>query len=382
MAFPLPPGPPFIPGPPPNQPSLQVTPSPINFGLQQNGLISPAITVTLTNKGNAPLTIFNAVLSLPVFVGLPALPLTIQPSSSVTFTMTFQPVTSVTYNGLLTITSNDPVNQTTVGVIGTGTGAAAFFNLVFSPSQIDFSRVVVGTTSAPVGVTMTNTGNATANLANVVNDANFTISNVVPAFPTNLAPGQQVTFTVVATPQQLGLFNENIAPFIVITNAASGSVQPLQVSNNGVLLIPFLPLTGATSFVYISTKRPASAFGQLLEALANNLNCEAPAAFNRIYDYGAPVTEKNLKRVAFRYENYGVMTLMGSASSTRGTTSSDELTLGTAIPDFVQRMAYFDIDLSHELINFSVTTEGNEGPVVLDSLIHLVEGLGEYVEAT
>jgi hypothetical protein len=75
-------------------------------------------TYTIINDGNADLTISGVVLTgaggAAYTLDTGGLTSPLAPSASASFTLTFNPVTSGTYNGTITITNNDPVDGTYV----------------------------------------------------------------------------------------------------------------------------------------------------------------------------------------------------------------------------------------------------------------------------
>lgn len=104
--------------------SLQVTPSPVPFGLIRNGSVSQPKTVNLKNIGDVDLVISSFLVTGPYAVTGFAVPVTLGPGASINITVSFSPTVLGAQNGTLSITSNDPGSPTLTSLTGTGvTGA-------------------------------------------------------------------------------------------------------------------------------------------------------------------------------------------------------------------------------------------------------------------
>lgn len=84
--------------------TLTISPNPIHFGNQAIGA-STSLNVTLTNGTHGKIKIMSVSSSLAQFsYSGPPLPVTLQPSQSMSGTVTFTPTASQTFNGILTFT--------------------------------------------------------------------------------------------------------------------------------------------------------------------------------------------------------------------------------------------------------------------------------------
>jgi Abnormal spindle-like microcephaly-assoc'd, ASPM-SPD-2-Hydin/CARDB len=155
---------------------------------------------TISNSGNAPLTVTGITSSNGQFTVSPATG-TVAAGGSLTVTVTFAPAAVGAQSGTLTIASNDPTQPTlTVAVSGTGTAAPAGI-LTVSVTSLTLNTVAVGSTSTGT-LTITNTGNAPlTNLTLTTSGGTFTVT---PASAGPLAPGASVTVTVSFTPTTTG----------------------------------------------------------------------------------------------------------------------------------------------------------------------------------
>jgi len=111
-------------------PIATVSPTSLAFPGQQVGISSAIRTVTLTNSGNAALSI-NSVQSTGDYAQTNTCPTAIAASSSCTISITFTPTASGMRNGTLTINDNALGTPQMVGLSGAGSD----FGLAGSPSS-------------------------------------------------------------------------------------------------------------------------------------------------------------------------------------------------------------------------------------------------------
>jgi P pilus assembly chaperone PapD len=104
-------------------PVAQLTPSPVSlsFGSLNTGT-SASQNVTLSNTGNSNVSLSQLTVSPTAFstTGL-ALPMTLTPGQSASFSVTFAPTTSGSLTGIAAITSNAANSPTSISLSGSGT---------------------------------------------------------------------------------------------------------------------------------------------------------------------------------------------------------------------------------------------------------------------
>jgi FG-GAP-like repeat/Cep192 domain 4/HYDIN/CFA65/VesB-like, Ig-like domain len=177
-------------------PSVTLSPASLTFAAQLVNTTSPPQTVTVTNNGPGPLTIsgyagggaFNMIGNCAGILAV---------FSSCTLSVTFAPSVNGPVSGSVGISSNGVVNPQSVSVSGTGLGPVASL----SPSSLDFTDQLLGTTSAPQTVTLTNTGGATLTLSGISATVPFTQTNNCTG---TLAAGGNCTIKVFFTPAVAG----------------------------------------------------------------------------------------------------------------------------------------------------------------------------------
>jgi hypothetical protein len=101
-------------------PSIAVSPSTFDFGSQYVGTSSAPSVVTVQNNGDAPFTI-SSVAATAGFVPLSTCGNSVQPSFSCAIGIFFDPASTGSQTGTLTITDNLSSSPQTVALTGTGT---------------------------------------------------------------------------------------------------------------------------------------------------------------------------------------------------------------------------------------------------------------------
>ena len=142
-------------------PTLTISPASLAFG---NVTVNTASTlpVTLTSTGTAPVTINSATLSGTGFTMSGAtLPVTLNPTQSVTLNVQFDPTTAGAATGQLTIQSNSSTNGTAViSLTGTGTAvpgvlsALSCSNASLTGSGSDSCTVTLSSAAGSGGLTV------------------------------------------------------------------------------------------------------------------------------------------------------------------------------------------------------------------------------------
>jgi hypothetical protein len=217
---------------------LTVNPSTIGFGKVPVGH-SKIESGTLTNYGRTDLTISHVMVNRSDFqVSSLNLPLTLAPSHSTSFSVTFKPKSSGSANGMISISIcvSPPISRghkhgprktetMTVPVTGTGTVPA---QLTLTPASLSFGSVHVGR-SRTLSETLTNNGGSSVTISQAtVAGAGFSASGL--SLPATLAAGQRATFNVMFAPQSGGAASGSLS----ITSDASSPAPDVSLSGTGV----------------------------------------------------------------------------------------------------------------------------------------------------
>jgi hypothetical protein len=201
-----------------------LSPASLTFSAQPVGTSSAAQTVTLTNTGNATLTVATIQITGD-FAQVNNCPSTLAANANCTINVTFTPTAPGTRSGSLTISDNAQGSPQIVSLTGTGSTSAAPI-AALTPSSLAFSAQPVGISSAAQAVTLTNTGNATLNLGTVQVTGDFAQINNCPA---TLAANSSCTFNITFAPTASGTRNG----VLTVSDNAQGSPQTVSLSGTG-----------------------------------------------------------------------------------------------------------------------------------------------------
>ncbi|MFT4974685.1 MAG: hypothetical protein ACI8S6_000568, partial [Myxococcota bacterium] len=123
---------------------LQITPDPLDFGRTYVGCDKDNL-ITLQNVGTDALTISDIALDgdeFEIFDESVTLPLTLEPDESISMDMSFTPFLEGDSDGILSVTSDEPMGVRTASQVGEGVYAASYTdeweNPANSPSDIVF----------------------------------------------------------------------------------------------------------------------------------------------------------------------------------------------------------------------------------------------------
>lgn len=207
--------------PPPVIGTLGLSASSITFGTQAQGVQSGAQTLVLSaSSGSVTVSQVQASGDFSAQTACATLASNTNCSVSVFFT----PTAPGTRSGTLTIT--DDASGSPQNVTLSGTGTAPGVNL--SPAALNFGSVVTGA-SATLGVTITNTGNATLHVSGVSvvpAPSDFSSTNTCAAVAAGTDCSLTVTFAPTATGARTGT--------LTLTDDASGGSQTVPLSGTGI----------------------------------------------------------------------------------------------------------------------------------------------------
>jgi len=200
--------------------------------------------VTLTNAGNAALTISGIVVSGD-FAQTDTCPASLAANSACTISVTFTPTLTGTLAGTLAVTDNAAgVAGSTQTVSLTGTGVTATGGIptaTLKATSLTFMQQTVSTTSTGQAVTLTNTGTGALTISGISSSGDFPQTNdCIPAGSTSgtVAVGAHCTITVEFSPTAV----DQIVSQVTITDDAPDSPQSVTLSGTGtpmpVILIP------------------------------------------------------------------------------------------------------------------------------------------------
>src|SRR5205807_408208 len=187
-------------------PVVGLAPTSLDFGNQLLATTSAPMTVTLTNTGAAALTI-NSFAASGDFAATstgasacPMSPATLAASGTCTINVTFTPTASSARTETLSVADNAGGSPQIITLSGNGTAPV----VGLAPTSLDFGNQLLATTSAPMTVTLTNTGAAALTINSFAASGYFAFPYTTlfrsPMSPATLAAGGNCTINVTFTP--------------------------------------------------------------------------------------------------------------------------------------------------------------------------------------
>jgi hypothetical protein len=311
-----------------------LTPTSLAFSAQQVGTSSAAQAVTLTNTGNATLSI-SSVQTTGDYGQVNNCPATLTATSTCTVNVTFTPTASGTRIGTLAISDNALGTPQIVNLSGTGTPPPAPIATV-TPSSLAFSAQQLGTTSAAKTLTLSNTGNATLNIRSIQATGDFAQTNTCAATLTaSSSCAVNVTFrpTVAGTRSGTISFSDNaVGTPQVVSLAGTGSVAsaPIAVMTPASLAFS-AQLVGTTSAAQAVTLNNTG------NATLSITSIQATGDFAQTNTCGATLTASSICTISITFHPTASGTRSGTisisdnaAGSPQGVSLSGSGTLTTA----------------------------------------------------
>jgi hypothetical protein len=253
-------------------PAVTLAPTSLSFGNQRTGTTSATQSVTLTNSGNAALTISGIAVTgtnsadFAQTNNCPISPSTLAAGASCTISATFTPGAAGSRSASVTITDNASGSPHTVGLSGAGTAPA----VTLTPTSLTFAGQTVGTTSAAQSSTLRNSGTAPLTISSIVmagtNSADFAQTNTCPLSPATLAVNATCTISVTFTPGATGSRTANVS----VSDDATGSPHSLGLSGTGQGAAPGVSLS--PSSLSFGTQNVGSTSAAQTSTLTNNGN--------------------------------------------------------------------------------------------------------------
>jgi hypothetical protein len=218
--------------------ALTLAGSGLVYNPQTVGVTSSTQTLTVSNTGNVPVTIFSAVASGDYLAT--GCVQNLNPGASCGVRVSFTPTASGTRTGVVTITDSTAASPHTFTL--TGTGVAAAQTITITPSSLVFADEPVGQTTAAKQIIVTNTGDFPVTFDRIVESGNFRITSATCTTLSFRTPPATCTISVVFTPTATGARTGSI----VLTDSATGSPQTVSLSGNGLTASTTATLSPAT----------------------------------------------------------------------------------------------------------------------------------------
>ena len=221
-------------------PVASLSPSSLTFASQTVATTSSAQTVTLSNSGNAALSITAisiAGTNPSDFAETNSCGSSVAAGASCSISVTFTPAASGSFSATLTFTDNATGSPQSVALAGTGAsaggggGTGSTPSVTLSSTSLSFGSQPDDITSSAQTVTLTNTGTAAMTISSLTiagtNASDF--GEVADTCGSSLAAGGACTVEVAFTPAAAGSFTATLS----ITDNATGSPQSVTLSGTG-----------------------------------------------------------------------------------------------------------------------------------------------------
>jgi hypothetical protein len=218
----------------PQPDSLGLSPASLEFGDEVVGTTSGALTETLTNTATLPITIISVTVTGPnaaEFNPTTDCGASLAAGATCTVSLSFTPVQTGPRTAALTIIDGTAGSPQSLSLSGTGVTAGP--NATLSVSTLPFGIQLVGTTSPALGITVTNYGQETLNIAQLATTSGFAETDgCLPG----LIPGGSCTIRVTFTPGGPG----DVTGELSVSDDAPGSPQIVSLSGTGSTSTPLL----------------------------------------------------------------------------------------------------------------------------------------------
>jgi hypothetical protein len=240
LTFSIPPGGQGVSGP-----SVELSATSLSFGSQQTGTSGAAQVITLTSNGGQALSVDSIALSgadPTQFTESDTCqtPAVLQPTKFCSISIVFAPTNTGSQQANLVIMDNAPGSPQMVQLSGSGQAPPPPEPAVtINPNPLTFATITQGTTSSPMTITVTNSGNATLHITSVTlggnNPGDFNMNNACSgAYAANNSCTISMTFTPLAAGQR--------SATITIADDAQNSPQVVQVNGTANPGQPTTPL--------------------------------------------------------------------------------------------------------------------------------------------
>ncbi|MFL6631574.1 MAG: choice-of-anchor D domain-containing protein [Massilia sp.] len=255
-------------------PAAAVNPASLSFAATTIGQSASPLATTLSNTGNAALTVGTLTLSgaaaadYTISGGTCANGTSLAAGANCTVQVAFKPSAAGARGASLVIAHNATGGSSTVALTGTG-NAVAQATVALSANALDFGALVAGAASPAKSVTVNNTGQAALTFSSItVGGANagvFTLGGTC-ATGTSVPAGASCTVTVTANASTNGAFSGNLS---LASNASNGAVT---IALSGTVAAPAPAVAANPSAVAFGTQTIGAPAATQTVTLANTGN--------------------------------------------------------------------------------------------------------------
>jgi len=211
--------------------AASLSPTSLTFASQTVGATSAAQTITLSNSGDAALSVTSITVSganASDFAETNNCGSSVAASANCKISVTFKPAAAGARTAAVTVTDNASGSPQSVSLSGTGGSTSAAASV--SPASLSFGSEAVDMVSTSQVVTLSNTGSASLSISIIAftgaDAGDFTeVDTCSPA----VAAGGTCTIAILFTPAASGARTAALS----IADNASGSPQSVSLSGSG-----------------------------------------------------------------------------------------------------------------------------------------------------
>ena len=249
--------------------AIQITPASLTFAAQAVGTASGAQQVSISNPGGNTLAVNGISLvgtNAADFSETTNCPPSLAPNANCAVSVVFQPAAPGTISASLRIADNAANSPQDVALNASATQPA----VVLSTPSINFGNQAVGTPSAAVSVTVTNSGNGPLVLSGIslggANAGDFTETDNCSgsAAPNGIAPSANCAIQIIFRPA-CGTATALRSATLSLADNAPGSPQTIALNGTGTGVFCFLVPSGSSLSSSVSPGQTGS-FALQLEA--------------------------------------------------------------------------------------------------------------------
>ena len=346
--------------------------------------------VWLSNSGPDNLIISVAAFTtgtkyIQVIFPFDSLPLTITPGANVLMLILFNPVTAdedTTLTDTLTLT-HDGTNSPYAFSLSAGVRRSDLGpQIVLSPSSWQFNwtnsrnllaGISIGERSNVANINIYNGGTELLEIYDIVALWPFQLVEPLPVLPAVLASGISMVFHLVCYPNVVGdtTYSRSLE---IISNAVD---IPVLFYVMGVLGVA---VTSAHNLAGTARTALAGLGSTILQFAPNDLNVETTARLVKHFDFSLPHMEKTLLRIRSRYEDLGAATYNQAIKSRDATPTPNPnpVSIGTGAADEFIREALSDLDITEQIIKWTLTHAA--GPLSFVDFAFDIEPQGPVVD--
>ena len=209
-------------------PAVNLNPLSLSFGNQLVNANSTAQVITLTNTGNATLTVSAVAMITGTQFSQTNNCTSVSASGTCTINVKFDPLTVGAKADTVSITDNAAGSPHTAAVSGTGIASNPVASL--SSTSLGFGNQTDGTSSIAQVVTLTNTGNVALTITTVALTTGTQFSETDTCNSSTVQPNGTCTMSITFSPLTAGAKVDTLS----ITDNASNSPQTIALSGTGI----------------------------------------------------------------------------------------------------------------------------------------------------